>query len=168
MIPRSDATAFPARRFKISDKLFSLSLNHSTSLFLSFVGAAPLLPPPPVSDTTIVEMIIPRAVKIVANVIPCSLNRILSSSAREVLLSKILMMVPLILETWLCSSFLFCERTSSLASCSVSTFSILSWILSFSSSEYVGFFLIYLSFSRSRSNCSLSSVSVAALLIISP
>ena len=146
MIPGSAATDFPARRFKALDKRFYLSLTHSTSLFLSFGGeAAPPLPPS-VSDTRIVEMIKPTAVKIAANIIPFSLNKVLNFSAREVSLSKIFSMVSLILKVWLRNSFLFCERTSSMASRSVSAFSILSRILSFFSSEYEGSSLISLSF----------------------
>ena len=147
MIPGSAAAVFPVRRLQASDKRFNLSLNHSTSLFLSFGSA--LLPLPPVSETTIVEMIIPIAVSIAANVIPCSLNRVLIFSAREALLSKILAKVSLILKTWLQTSFLFIKSTASLSSRSVSALSILSQILSFSSSEYEGSSLISSSFSQS-------------------
>ena len=144
MIPGKAATAFSARRFKASDKCLSLFLTHSRILFLSF-GAPPPFPPP-VSETTIVEMIVPIAMSIAIIAIPCSLHMILGFSAREVSLSKILAMVSLILESWLRSSFLFCERISSLASCSVSALSIFLLIISFSSSEYVELSLISSSF----------------------
>ena len=53
IIPGSAHIAFHARRLGASDKCFILSLNHSTSWFLSF-GVPPTPLVPPVRDTTII------------------------------------------------------------------------------------------------------------------
>ena len=110
MIPSSDPTAFSARRFKASNKCFNLSLTHSMSLFLYFGGAALLPPPPPTSARTTVEIIPKNEVKIKRRRIHCSRKKILNFSRIEVLLPNILVIVFLILETWLCNSFLFIEH----------------------------------------------------------
>ena len=86
---------FYARRFIASDKCFSLSLNHLKSLFLNHSWSNSSSSSSSLVKQQLLKLLYRIAVSIASIVIPCSLDRVLSFSARKVLLSKILGMVSL-------------------------------------------------------------------------
>ena len=100
------------------------------------------LPPPktPVKASTIVEMVIERAVTIEKIVVPCSRNKVRNLSAKDVFLSKTFSRVCLILATCVWRSFRFCDSISNLACFSVFKSSNLSLYSCLCSSESVGSF----------------------------
>ena len=85
--------------------------------------------------SAIVEMVIERAVSIEKIVIPCSRNKAVILSAKDVFLSRTFSRVCLILATCVRRSFQFCDNISSLACFSVFKSSNLSLYSCLCSSE---------------------------------
>ena len=99
MMAGNVSAAFPASLLSVPANLS----NHFFKVPLSFDGEPPSsqLPPPktPVMARAIVEIVMDRAVSIVAIVIPCSRNKVQILSAKDVSLSRTFSKVCLILAT---------------------------------------------------------------------
>ena len=112
------STIFPASLLSASASL----PNHFFKIPSSFGGEPPIPASPPktpVIASTIVEIVIERAVSIENIVIPCSRKRVRILSAKDVFWSRTFSMVCLILATWIWRSSRFCDSISSLACFSV-------------------------------------------------
>ena len=87
--------------------------------FSSFDGDDPKIagPHPPktfVIESTIVEIVIERAVRIIINIISCSRNKVRIVSTKDVSLSRTFSVLCLILATCVRRSFRFCDSISRL------------------------------------------------------
>ena len=91
--------------------------NHFFKIPSTFGGEPPppLCPKTPIMESTIVEIVIERAVNTEKIVVPCLRNKVQFISVKDVFLSRTFSRVRLTLATCVCRSFRFCDSISSLA-----------------------------------------------------
>ena len=167
IIPGRAAAALPASLARILPRLWRCFLSHSLTPPLpggcgGCGGAAPP-PEPPGRARTIVEIIIPRAVRIDTIVIPCSRKRVFIRSARVLSSCRIRCRVSRIRLIWDRRASLVDEaasRRAALSSCSLRRRSATMFLVVSSGASC--------SLRSSKAMCLSSSVSLAILFVCSP
>ena len=167
IIPGRAAAALPASLARILPRLWRCFLSHSLTPPLpggcsGCVGAAPP-PEPPGRARTIVEIIIPRAVRIDTIVIPCSRKRVFIRSARVLSSCRIRCRVSRIRLIWDRRASLVDEaasRRAALSSCRLRRRSAMRFLVVSSGASS--------SLRSSKAMCLSSSVSLARLFVCSP
>ena len=165
MIPGRAAAALPASLARILPRLWSCFLIHFLALPFpgGCGGCGGAAEPQPGRARTIVEIIIPRAVRIDTIVIPCSRKRVRIRSARVLTSCRIRCRLSRIRLIWDRRASLVAEaasRRAALPSCSSRRRSAMRSLVVSSG--------VYSSLRSSKAICLSSSVSLAILFVCSP